>query len=827
VSIDLELKEATAVIWLHSTELRISRAVLARNGESRTATVIEGGKELAGFSFAEPVPPGPATLQIEYSGPIQSSNATGVFKQTENGKLYVATLFEPIAARRALPCFDEPRFKTPWRVTLHVRAEDSAFSNAPVDSEMEEAGGMKIVRFRETRPLPVYLITFAVGPWDVVDIGRAGTRKTPLRLIVPRGRAGDTAWARELTPKILNALETYFGIPFPFEKLDQVAIPATRGLAMEHAGLISYDQALLAIRKQDDSVNARRDSAVVMAHEMAHQWLGDLVTTTWWDDLWLNEAFAEWMNAKIADELFPAWNQRSEMAKEKARALQMDTLASARRIAQPIENNSDIMNAFDGITYFKGASVIRMFEAWLGPDVFRRGVQDYLRKYADGNATASDFLKTLSEAAGREISVPFSTFLTRAGAPLVSFDLKCDGAEKPALQLSQERFLPIGSTASRTQVWSLPVCFVYDSGGERFRQCTLLQEPQAEIPLEAARSCPSWVFGNDAASGYYRVRYSADLYGKALGQVEKLSDAEQIDFVTNAAGLLASGEIAPQALLDLALRFRGSQSFEVQQAASSAVIGMLSFVPPALYQSRARFLRTTYGPLARKLGFFPAANDSENVKQLRQLMLNLALNEGRDPALHAEAVRLARGWLKNRESLTPDLTGSVLSGAASSGDESLHESFLSALKKSTSRDERAYLMNAISSFRDATLASKTRSLVFDTSFEPIEAARFLFAQRMENGRQNWEFVKAHLSDLLVRLPSLGGTEFSMFLPYSARSLCSIQDADDVDRFLRPSMVKVEGGERTLTQVLETIRLCGQRRAKQEPDVTAFLASFRE
>ena len=444
---------------------------------------------------------GAGTLRFEFQGEVDKTSSEGVFAIEEDGEWYAYSQFETSDARRAFPCFDQPSFKTPWQITLHVPESASAFANTPEESEAKETGGMKVVRFRESKPLPSYLVAFAAGRFEVVDEGKVG--KTPLRVIVPRGHTVDAKFAADAIPQLLAIEEKYFARPYPYEKLDSVVMPISN-FAMENAGLITYGQSLLLAKPGTDTLARQRECALVAAHEMAHQWVGDLVTMQWWNDIWLNEAFATWMERKTVGEWKPEWSADVIAVSERLRSMDLDSLVSARSIAQPIESDSDIANAFDDITYEKGAAVLRMFEHYAGTKEFQRGVRAYLKQYEWRTATTPDFLTAVSRASRVNMSAAFGTFLNQAGTPMITADLDCSGA-KPLLHLSQKRSLPIGSPASPEQTWQVPIFIRYQDGDETRSQRILLTSRNADTALTGAHGCPTWLLGNDEGAGYYHV----------------------------------------------------------------------------------------------------------------------------------------------------------------------------------------------------------------------------------------------------------------------------------------------------------------------------------
>src|SRR4029077_11714727 len=427
--------------------------------------------------------------------------------------------------RRAFPCFDEPSYKVPWQVTLNVPSDDGAFSNTAVLSEGPDSGGMKTVKFAETKPFPSYLVAIAVGPMDVVDAGLAGANHTAIRIIVPRGHGSEAQFAATTTGDIVKLLENYFGPPYPYEKLDEVAIPRI-GYAMEHPGLVTYGVGFFLMKPDEATQETKRGTTSVMAHEPAHQWFGDLVTNAWWDDIWLNEGFASWMANKIINQYHPEWKMNIGELNAYQGAMGTDELVTSRKARQQILSDDDIANAFDGITYHKGSALLNMFEAYMGPEKFQAGIRAYLKKYSSGNATSSDFLQSVS-VGDPTVAQAFSTFLDQPGVPLVTTHLSCGGGSTQ-LQLSQRRFLPRGSAGTADQLWDIPVCVRYPSSNGDERQCTLLTSKSATLRLGKVFGCPAWIYANAGEAGYYRVLYDGEMLGSVLKDAKTLALPERV-----------------------------------------------------------------------------------------------------------------------------------------------------------------------------------------------------------------------------------------------------------------------------------------------------------
>ncbi|MBC7977845.1 MAG: M1 family peptidase, partial [Myxococcales bacterium] len=426
VAITGTLAERAQVIWLHGHGLQVTRAVASQSGTEVALTATQHGDELLAFRAQAPLAAGTWTLTIAYKGAYDERNTSGVFKQTVAGAPYIYTQFEALYARRAFPCFDEPDSKVPWQLTLDVPAKLVAVSNTPIQRERAIAGGKKRIEFAQTKPLPSYLVAFGVGPFDVVGAGKTRGGK-PVRVLTLQGRAAEAAYAAKTSAPLIDLLEELFGSPYPYEKMDMLSIPITVGFgAMENAGLITYTETLMLIDPKRASREREYRWISVAAHEIAHQWFGNLVTMAWWDDIWLNEGFANWVGRKIAARFEPSWHEERAEVGQRNEALEADSLVSARQIRQPIAVPDDILNVFDGITYNKGASVLNMFEGYVGSDVFQRGVRAYLAQHTFRNATSTDFAAAISAAAGKDVGPAFATFLEQPGTPELTATLVCD-----------------------------------------------------------------------------------------------------------------------------------------------------------------------------------------------------------------------------------------------------------------------------------------------------------------------------------------------------------------------------------------------------------------
>jgi cytosol alanyl aminopeptidase len=820
VDIDVKVEAPIPVLWLNGTALTVTEAHADVMGRSLKARVVPGGEDFVGFAFDEPLPAGAARLHVAYRGVISDKDDRGLFVEDEEGAPYVFTQFESIDARRAFPCFDEPSYKVPWQLTLHVHESDKALSNTPVLSETREGSGMKAVAFAETKPLPSYLIAFAVGPFDLVDAGKAGKKSTPVRIAVPRGQSSQAAYAAATTPLVIARLEDLFGIPYPYDKLDIVAVPKLVGFgAMENAGLITFSRAGMLAKPDEDTVSFKLGFAATAAHELGHHWFGDLVTTAWWDDIWLNEAFASWVEAKVLVPWKPEWRYELARARRTTRAMGSDALVSARRIRQGITSNDDIQNAFDDITYSKGSAVIGMFEGFVGADRFRAGITRYLTHRAHANATADDFLASMSEAAGRDVTPAFSTFLDQPGVPLVSADLRCEDG-KASVELSQQRYLPTGSEGSAPTSWQIPVCVRWGKGAAQGRACTLLDHRTATLPLPEAKGCPDWFVPNDGAAGYYHAATSSSNVA-ALLRSGKLSLVERVALIRDLRALVTSGHIAiADALADLPEILKEPHP-QVLRAALDLVNGIRDPMIPDAERARfAHFVAKTFGARAHAIGWKPKAKEDEQVRLVRPGLLLVVADRGEDRALAAEAEALARRWLDDPSAVEPDVIDAVLAVAAQRGDRALFDRLRAESKKTKDDNRRRHLLGAMASFRDPAIVREALGVVLTTEQDVRDVTSLLWQdQRVQD--VTYGFIKQHIDALTARLP----TDFTGNLPYAGEPFCDEAHRADVAAFFKDRAAKLLGGSRNLAKVLEKIHLCAAQKKEQAPSLAKFLAKF--
>jgi alanyl aminopeptidase len=837
VEIGVRLDRPTRRIWMHGARLRVASATIrtAPDAESGASRTIEARwepsaerDEVAALRWDEEIGPGDVTVSIEYETNFDRQ-LRGLYRVDVGSDSYAFTQMEPTSARYAFPSFDEPRWKTPFDVELTVRSEHVAVANTHEIESTDLGGGMRRVRFASTLPLPTYLVALAIGPLDVVEappIPPNAVRQHPLpfRGIAARGRGPELAHALRETPALVAALEEYFGTEYPYDKLDVIAVPDFASGAMENAGAITFREPLLLVGPNAPE-EQRRGFTAVMAHELAHMWFGDLVTMPWWDDIWLNEAFATWMASKIVARTHP--DMRSELGQLAGvhHAMGQDSLEAARRIRQPIDTDHDIRNAFDSITYSKGGGVLAMFEAWIGEDVFRDGVRLYLQRHRFATATSDDLLGALSEVAGRDVGTPFHTFLDQPGVPLVEARLECD-ASGAALSVSQSRYTPVGSTASRDHVWQIPLCASYPVGRDVRTACELVTTASARVALPGAEGCPAWVMPNAGARGYYRFTLPPEqlqaLQGAGWSQLAPL---ERASVASNLRAAFASAVVPGGEVLGAlpALASDPTRTVATEPIGLAHVV-IEQIVPPERADAARTWAASLYRTRASRLGWADRAADDGEARLLRRDVLGFLATIARDPAVRREAGRRGRAYLDeggvHPSAVSPDLAGIAAVVAVQDGDAAFYSLVESRALSTEDAVLRQRLLAALASTEDPALAERALALALDPRLRVNEVLLPLSVQteRAPGRERAWAWTQAHWDELTARIANTR----SGAIPWIFSGFCDDARATEVEAFFSSRIEALPGGPRNLRGALEAIHLCAARQRAQQANVVQFL-----
>jgi aminopeptidase N len=822
--IGLSVRAATRVIVLHARDLKITRATIDAGAEhvagtwsSRMAAGGKGKPEELVLVFPKVVPAGAAELDVDYDAPY-GPDLRGLYRVRQGQDDYAFTQFEPTDARRAFPCFDEPRFKVPFHLSLTVPNGDRAFSNTPLEKKTPHPANHSVTfDFAESKPLPTYLVAMAVGPFDVLQGARS---PVPIRLIAARGRAKLGQLAVAAAPELISRLAEYFGVPYPYRKLDIVAVPNFGAGAMENAGLVTFREELLLLDPAHASVHARRAQVEVMAHEFSHMWFGDLVTMKWWNDIWLNEGFASWMAAKVTDEWRPEYGARLDDIEDRGWVMDEDALASARKIRQPVTNSSEAFEAFDDITYVKGLSVLNMIENWLGPDVFRHGIHAYLEAHRWKNATSEDLFAALSRASGRDVSSVMDTFLDQTGVPLVSAGVAC-GAHGVTVSLSQREDRPIGDASPDAhKLWRIPVC-LGDAASSR-TECTLLKTRSARVTLGA---CPRFTDPNAAEAGYYRFQVSKQDLGKLFAAGSALPPSERVGLVTDGWGLVENGDLAAPAYLKM-LRADARDSNRVVWKAIDHALSRVNvaLVDGAARPAFGRFVDSLTRPMLRRLGWKARPGDSDNTRLLRKNVLDIVAAYGSDRSAERAAAKQARAWLVDPTSVDADIAAVALPLFTRRGDQKLFDQVAALVQNAKTPEQRLIALAGLSGFDDPKLIRKLLGMTLDGRIK-AQDVRYLFRPlfaRPAAREVAYAWIRAHFSEIEKRLPTFTAGS----LVRVTASLCDAARIDEAERFFAQRVRHIEGSGRELRQAVETGRRCAALAAKDRPAFDAWLGVKR-
>ena len=832
VAIDVDIRKPAPVIWLHGIGLDVSEVWLESGGRRIEASYEEADRTgIVKLTLAAVPTKGPARLHFVYTAPFNKA-LEGLYKVTDGGEDYAFTQFEATSARWAFPGFDEPAFKTPFDIAVTAHSDHAVITTMP-ETGVEPAGeGLVRRTFATTPPLPTYLIAFAVGPLDVVEgdpLPPTDVRDHPLPLrgVATKGKGPRLAYALAHARGIIETEENYFRIAFPYPKLDLIAVPDFAAGAMENVGAITFREQLLLL---DDtaSLGRKRAYASVMAHELAHQWFGDLVTPKWWDDIWLNESFATWMGNKTLAMWHPGEGFENGILRGALGVMEADELVSARQIRQPIRSNHDIATAFDGITYQKGAAVLAMFESWLGEEAFRKGVQLHLRRFANGVADVNDFLQSLAEGAGRpDVVDAFRSFLFQPGVPIVSARLSCENA-KATVALAQARYLPLGSTGDRDRIWRIPVCLAYDTGKGRARTCSLLTGPEATVTL-AGDHCPSWLMPNADATGYYRFTLDAGGWSALFDHFDALDDREALALLGSLSAAYHSGDAATETMVQAFRKFAPMPQRDV----ATMPIGELRVIHDRLAASEdairgvEAFVRTLYGPRLAALGLEARPGESTDDALLRPTLVDTLADLGRDTALRATLKEKALAYLDgdslDPSAIDPALVGTALQVAVAEEDADFARRLLDRALASRDAIFRQRVLAALAASPDAAVGAMMRDLISDPRLRDNEAIMIVFTQAgtKEQREAIWDWTRSHLDALLPRIPTWRkGAVVNV-----GADFCSDERAAEIESFFKDKVEGLEGGPRELAQTLESIHLCAAFKAARSGEATRYFAGL--
>ncbi len=754
VRIEVTVDEEAAAVVLNAIELDITGATI----DGGAATIaLDDVAEQATFTPASAVAAGPHIVEATFTG-ILNDKLHGFYRSTfadpDGTEHTIATTqFEATDARRAFPCFDEPAFKASFAVTLVVPSHLAAISNAAEVSTSDNGDGTRTVAFAETMVMSTYLVAFVVGALvatDVVDVDGV-----PLRVIAPAHRINLAPFALEAGAHCLREFTKFFGIPYPGDKLDLVAIPDFAFGAMENLGCVTFRETALLVDPATASQADLQRVADVVHHEIAHMWFGDLVTMGWWEGIWLNEAFATFMELKATDTFRPAWQRWTSFGVERAAAFGVDALVATRPIEFPVISPAEAEGMFDVLTYQKGCAVMRMCERWLGDDVFRDGLRLYMQRHAYANTVTSDLWQALEDASGQPVRAVMNSWILQGGHPVVSCSLSSGGS---SLTLSQERFLLAGGdvdAAELDRTWQVPVRVRASVAGKIVERVLLLDAAGATVDLGGRAE---WVVANAGAEGFFRTRYGASLLAALIGAGEAaaLTALERFTLASDTWALVLGG-LAPIADFVQVARFlatTGEPDPDVWSALASG-LGMLDRIAgPEDRDAVAGFVRSIAAPVFAKLGWEAIDGESDRTAALRGTLAALLGGAGADKDVRDRCADLLDAYLADRSAVPPDLVAAVVGVSARNADAATYDKLLARYQTPTTPQEETRFLMALAQVGDVALLARTLDLAVNSVRS--QNAPYLIAQALANragGRAAWAFVHEHFAELGEKFPS--------------------------------------------------------------------------
>jgi puromycin-sensitive aminopeptidase len=811
VVISVEVREPVTEVFLNAAELRVSAASLESEGRRWTAAItLDETTERCRLAFDGPLPVGEARLRLEFAGTL-NDKLRGFYRSRFHdaggtARTLAATQFEATDARRAFPCWDEPAFKAIFSTTLVIEPGLQAVSNTTPAVERLE-GGKRVVRFADTIPMSTYLVAFVVGELEATEPTLVG--ETPLRVWCVPGKRRLAAFGQEIGAASLAFFERYYGRQYPGDKLDLIAIPDFAAGAMENLGAITFRETALLVDEAAATHAERERVADVVAHENAHMWFGDLVTMEWWNGLWLNEAFATFMEMLAVDAWKPEWQRWTTFGVSRSAALTVDGLRSTRPIEYPVAAPKDADAMFDVLTYEKGASVLRMLEQYIGPEVFRAGVRAYLDRHAYRNTRTEDLWLALGDASGLPIPAIMDGWVFRPGYPLLS--ASAEGAE---LVLRQQRFsyLPADGEAAG-QLWQVPVQVRVQGTGSAEVRHVLLTGEETRLPLPAGGAA---VVVNEGGHGFYRVRYAPDLLDRLLGALPQLAAIERFNLVNDAWAAVLAGLMPLTDYLALTSRFRGERDKNVWSVLLGSFQALNRIARDEDRPGLEALVRDRIGPALADLGWQPRPGEDELTRQLRAELVRATGTLGNDAAVHARAAEVYAAGAASAEA---NVFAAIIPVLAHVGDEARYAEFVRNFRAAaTPQEEQRYLL-ALAAFRPPELIDQTLARTLNGEVRTQDAPFLMRAllYGVDSRARAWPFLQANWEQMSREYPVTGFRRMFEGVVGLARPEWEREVLD----FFRKSAIDLGG--KTLEQYLEQLRIAVRLREREGAALSTYLA----
>ena len=800
VKIAVEVRQAVREVLLNAAELSIQSVSLrsADGAPQQGNAQVDDANEQAVLSFPDIVAPGNYQLQIHFTG-VLNDKLHGFYRSVYKGvdgqdKPLASTQFESTDARRAFPCWDEPAFKAVYQVTLVIDEKLTAISNARVIEETVLPGtGKKAVRFADSIKMSTYLVAFIVGDFEATEPMTADG--VPLRVLAVPGKKKLADFAVAIGKASLEHFSQYYGIPYPGDKLDLIAIPDFASGAMENLGAITFRETALLVDPEKATRAELERVADVVSHENAHMWFGDLVTMKWWNGLWLNEAFATFMEMLAVDAWKPEWRRWDSFAVSRAAAMQVDGLKSTRPIEFPVDRPEEAAGMFDVLTYEKGASVLRMLEQYLGAVKFRDGIRLYLKNHAYGNAETTDLWDALEESTQQPVRAMMDGWIFQPGYPLVSVEKSGRG-----IRISQQifRYLQDGSGNGRS--WHVPIFLRAGTSAGVVSRTLFLTEKEQQVEFDAPAD---WVVVNAGAHGFYRVRYSQELLAALRqGMTTQLTAVERFGLVNDCWAATLAGIVSLTDYLELIDQMSGETDVNVWTTMIASFHQMHRILDDVQCKKLAGRLLAVLSPALERLGWSVRPGEDELSSQLRGDLIRALGTVADDSVTQDRARALLAAYEKNPDAVDRNLTPALVAILAHIGGREEYEKFFARFKNAQTPQEETRYLFALANFTDAELIDRTLDLTINGMVR-TQNSPYLMREALLNkhGRERaWSFMKAHWDEMNRQYPDNA-------IPRMCEGVVGLVSAaleKDVANFFHVHPVKQ--GSKQIEQHLERLRV---------------------
>jgi puromycin-sensitive aminopeptidase len=814
-TIRITLAKPTREITLHSKELSIEVAEAIKGSEKIFALKTRYGtkRETATFIFPKILPKGEITLRLVFTG-ILNDKMHGFYRShyTEGGKReYLAvTQFEATDARRAFPCFDEPDQKAVFDVNLIVPEEHVAISNTIPTETREHEAGYKIVTFAPTPKMSTYLLAFIVGKFEHIE--KKTSDGVLVRVFVAPGKKHQASFALECAVKTLPFFTKYFGIAYPLPVLDLIAIPDFAAGAMENWGAVTYRESMLLVDPDHTSAATKQWVALVIAHELAHQWFGNLVTMEWWTHLWLNEGFASYIEYLAVDHLFPKWDIWTQFAyQDLGRALELDALKHSHPIEVDVHDPNEISEIFDAVSYSKGASVIRMLADYIGEKNFRDGLRYYLKKHSYKNTSTIHLWQAFERVSGKPVSEIMRHWTSRPGYPLLSVEERGN-----KIEIRQKRFFssPISARAKENTVWPIPVRMKRDASRQSSQ--FLMSGKRLTLPRRG-----KWLKLNSGEYGVYRTKYSPSLRAAFEEPIRRkaLEPRDRLGLIRDAFAISEAAELPVSEALRLAENYKKETDYTVWVEVASGLSDIYALIAHERFLERyKKFCRGVFADIARQVGWHKRSGEQHTETLLRSLVLGSFGNYG-DLKTIAHTKKLFASITARKNPVPADLRSMVYAVTAHYGSGREYEKMVALYKKATLHEEKNRIGRALAHFSDQKLLKRTLSFSLSKHVRNQDTISMVASVWMNpRGRElAWKFVRANWKTFLNRY---GGQHAFSSLLSPASSFMTRAKADEFRRFFKTH--PAPGAERTVKQCIEKIHANAAWLAREAKALNEFL-----